>query len=171
MIRTATPADAAFVTQVGVSSGLFPAEASFVTDGMMSAYFQGKEEEGHICLVDEIESPEGGRTERVAMAYVEPVRATDGTWELLMIAVDPRHQGQGRGRALVDHVECLLAGRGQRLLLVQTSGDDGYARTRDFYRQSAYDEVARAPDYYASGVDMVMFRKRLAGGDVAVDSP
>lgn len=167
MIRPATPSDAEFVTRVGVSSGLFPQEASSILDEMMAAYFQGKEDAGHVCLVDECESADGAEPERVAMAYVEPVRATEGTWELLMIAVDPRFQGMGRGRALVDHVEALLASRGQRLLLVQTSGDDGYARTREFYRRCGYDDVARVPDYYASGVDMVMFRKVLSAGDTS----
>lgn len=64
------------------------------------------------------------------MAYVESLRATEGACELLIIAVDPRYQSNGRGAALLRHVEARLVEQGQRLLLVQTSGDDGYARTR-----------------------------------------
>ena len=79
-----------------------------------------------------------------------------------MIAVDPRYQGQGRGAALLRHVEQCLIERGQRLLLVQTSGEESYARTRAFYTKCGYEQTALVPDYYAPGVDMVMFRKPLA---------
>lgn len=167
MIRPATPEDSRFVTEVGVASGMFPADDTSVTDGMMAAYFTGKREEGHLCLIDEIEPVDGGTPKRVAMAYVEPVRATDGTWELLMIAVDPRHQGAGRGGALVRHIERSLAARGQRLLLVQTSGEVGYARTRAFYARCGYEQAAQLRDYYAAGVDMVLFRKELPAGEAA----
>jgi ribosomal protein S18 acetylase RimI-like enzyme len=161
VIRLATPEDSRFVTDVGVATGMFPADDTAVTDGMMAAYFAGKRDEGHLCLIDETEPFGGGAAEQVAMAYIEPVRATDGTWELLMIAVDPRHQGAGRGSALVKHLEHTLAARGQRLLLVQTSGDHGYARTRAFYVRCGYEQGARLRDYYATGVDMVLFRKEL----------
>jgi ribosomal protein S18 acetylase RimI-like enzyme len=161
VIRLANPEDARFVTDVGVATGMFAAADASVTDGMMAAYFAGKREEGHLCLIDETEPVGGGVPQRVAMAYVEPVRATDGTWELLMIAVDPHHQGAGRGGALVKHIEQTLAARGQRLLLVQTSGDDGYARTRAFYARCGYEQAARVRDYYARGADMVLFRKEV----------
>lgn len=171
VIRLATPEDSRFVTDLGVSTGMFPADDTSVTDGMMAAYFAGRRDEGHLCLVDETEPFGGGVAERVAMAYVEPVRATDGTWELLMIAVDPRHQGAGRGGALVKHVEHTLAARGQRLLLVQTSGDDGYARTRAFYVRCGYEQAARLRDYYATGIDMVLFRKGVLPVEHADHAP
>jgi ribosomal protein S18 acetylase RimI-like enzyme len=170
VIRLAIPEDSSFVTEVGVASGLFPADAASVPDGMMAAYFGGKREEGHLCLIDEVEPAGGGPVERVAMAYVEPVRATEGTWELLMIAVDPRRQGAGHGAALVKQIEETLAARGQRLLLVQTSGEDGYARTRAFYDRCGYEQAARVRDYYAAGADMVLFRKELLAAGRADDA-
>ncbi|MDX2093756.1 MAG: GNAT family N-acetyltransferase [Kofleriaceae bacterium] len=157
MIRTATPDDSSFVSAVGVAAGMFPADDTSVTDQMMAAYFAGKRDEGHVCLIDEL--AEGA--ERVAMAYVEPVRATDGTWELLMIAVHPSHQSRGRGAALVRHVEQALREQGQRLLLVQTSSEASYARTRAFYVACGYEQAAQISNYYAPGVDMVLFRKDL----------
>jgi ribosomal protein S18 acetylase RimI-like enzyme len=160
VIRRATPDDSEFVTEVGVAAGLFSSEDTSVTDGMMAAYFAGKEAEGHLCLIHEMESETGAR-ERVGVAYVEPVRATDGTCELLMIAVAPRHQGSGRGGELLWHVEQSLLARGQRLLLVQTSAQEDYARTRAFYARYGYTQAALVPDYYAAGVDMVLFRKEL----------
>lgn len=159
MIRLATPGDAAFVSAVGVAADMFPPDDTSVTDAMMAGYFGGHAEAGHRCWIDELD----GTGERVAMAYVEPVRATEGTCELLMIAVDPRHQGGGRGGALLAHVEAALGALGHRLLLVQTSGEDAYARTRAFYVRCGYAEAARVDDYYSPGADMVMFRKSLRG--------
>jgi ribosomal protein S18 acetylase RimI-like enzyme len=92
---------------------MFSADDTRVIGTMMAAYFAGNCETRHHCLIDEV-SDLGGR---VAMAYVELVRATDGTCELLMIAVDPRHQGKGRGAALLRYVERCLVERAQRLLL------------------------------------------------------
>jgi ribosomal protein S18 acetylase RimI-like enzyme len=157
MIRLATPEDAGFVSAVGVAAGMFPADDTQVTDTMMETYFAKNSAGGHGCFIDELD--ETG--ERVAMAYVEPVRATDRTFELLMIAVDPRYQGRGRGTRLLEHVEKWLGERQQRLLLVQTSGEDSYAQTRAFYEKNGYLFAARVPDYYTHGVDMVMFRKPL----------
>jgi ribosomal protein S18 acetylase RimI-like enzyme len=157
MIRLATAQDAAFVSEVGVAAGMFDPSDTSVTDEMMTAYFASGVARGHLCLIDALDDD----GERVAMAYAEPVRATEGTYELLMIAVTPRQQGRGRGAALLREVERLLQERGQRLLLVQTSGEDQYARTRQFYLGCGYRQAARVDDYYAAGIAMVLFRKEL----------
>jgi ribosomal protein S18 acetylase RimI-like enzyme len=156
MIRLATAEDAAFVSAVGVAAGMFAPSDTGITDEMMTSYFAGGVARGHLCLIDTLDDGE-----RVAMAYAEPVRATEGTYELLMIAVTPRQQGRGRGAALLREVERWLQERGQRLLLVQTSGEDQYARTRQFYLGCGYRQAARVDDYYAAGIAMVLFRKQL----------
>jgi ribosomal protein S18 acetylase RimI-like enzyme len=98
----------------------------------------------------------------VAVAYCAPERLTSGTWNLLLIAVDRDRQGQKLGSALMEHVESLLAQRGERLLLVETSGMPDFERTRAFYRGLDYDLEARIRDYCRDGDDKLVFRKRLA---------
>lgn len=73
----------------------------------------------------------------------------------------PDLQGTGRGRALLRRVEDDLRARGQRLLLVDTSGTAQYDRTREFYVRCGYTDVARVPDYWSDGDDLVVFVKRL----------
>ena len=160
VIRHLTPDDAPAVARIAVSSGLFPADATEGVDALVSAYFARTEAEGHVCLVA---LPPGAAPDDppVAVAYYEPKPGTDGTWELLMIAVDGAAQGHGYGSALMAHAERDLAGRGQRLLLVQTSGVPSFERTRAFYAGLGYDEEARVRDYYEPGDDMVLFRKAL----------
>ncbi|MBC8098645.1 MAG: GNAT family N-acetyltransferase [Armatimonadetes bacterium] len=155
MIRLITNRDSATVSAVAVSSGLFaPDEIGFL-DKMMADYFGGNQADGHVCVIDE-------ELEPLAVAYYEPALATDRTWYLTMIGVRRDYQGQGRGAALLGHVEHTLQSTGQRVLLVETSGLPEFARTRQFYSKCGYEEEARIRDYYAVGNDMVLFRKVLS---------
>lgn len=115
MIRPVTRDDATAVVDLAVSSELFPSEDAGIVARMMAEYFDGGSDDGDVCVVDEEPEP-------LAVAYYEAAPATDRTWYLTMIAVRVDRQGQGRGGALMRHVEDDLRTRGQRLLLVETSG-------------------------------------------------
>ncbi len=97
----------------------------------------------------------------MGVAYYQPKGPADRPWDLTMIAVAPRLQGAGRGSALLRRVEDDLRARGQRMLLVDTSGTSQYDRTRDFYVRCGYTQVARVPDYWTDDDDLVVFAKRL----------
>ena len=62
---------------------------------------------------------------------------------------------------LLNYVEQRLKKSGERLLLVETSGLDGFEMTRSFYVKNGYAEEARVRDYYKAGDDKVIFRKAL----------
>ena len=84
---------------------------------------------------------------------------TQRTFDLYWIAVAPAAQGQGLGRTLLEAVERAVAGRGGGNLYIETSSRSVYARTRRFYREAGYSQVARLRDFYAPGDDKVMFCK------------
>lgn len=63
----------------------------------------------------------------------------------------------------MSHIEEHLAAEGQRVLIVETSGTDALARTREFYRLCQYDQESRIRDFYADGDDKITFRKALQG--------
>lgn len=152
MIRTITQHDASAVAALSVDAGLFPPEAIAFLDEMMANYFKDNQSNGHICVVDEENDT------LLGVAYYEPALATDRTWYLTMIGVRRALQGQGRGAALMRHVEESLKAAGQRLLLVETSGTPDFMLTRKFYAKLGYEEESRVRDYYAPGDDMVLFR-------------
>ena len=91
--------------------------------------------------------------------------ATDGTFDLYWLAVDPAVQGRGIGRALVRAVEEKLIGLGGRLLVVETSSRPDYESTRRFYARSGYTEAARVRDFYAPADDRILLTTRLTTRD------
>jgi ribosomal protein S18 acetylase RimI-like enzyme len=150
-IRAVLPDDTAALKLLIDRLGLFP---SAMLDNMIAGYLGGDLSNGFWLAYDD-----GGP---VGVAYCAPERMTDGTWNLYLIAVDPDRQGQGCGTALLRHVEQALAVRGERLLLVETSGLPDFERARAFYRNCGYDEEARIRGFYQAGEDKVVFRKALA---------
>lgn len=97
----------------------------------------------------------------VGFCYILPEALTDRTWNILALAVRPDLQGQKLGTKLVQATEALLKSRGQRLLIVETSSTEPFAKTRAFYVQNGFEEEARIREFWATGDDKVVFRKLL----------
>jgi len=89
------------------------------------------------------------------------VPMTDGTYDLYWIAVDPRRQNTGIGRALLHEIESQLRGAHARWLIAETSASVAYENTRQFYLRSGYDTLSEIPDFYRSADGRVIFGKRL----------
>jgi ribosomal protein S18 acetylase RimI-like enzyme len=159
MIRPSTPHDAPAILALSVAAGLFPEDGTAEVADVLTGSLDGTAGPDHIWLTDD----DGGTV--AGVVYLAPERLTNQTWNLSMIAVRPDRQRQGRGAALVQHVERLLAGRGGRLLLVETSGTGAFERTRAFYRSLGFTEEARIRDFYDAGDDKVVFRKPVARPD------
>ena len=131
-------------------NAMFPSE---MLAGMTGPFFDGDENQRWLVHDD-------GRVD--AVCYFAPEEMADGVWNLLLIAVDPKRHGAGLGSRLMLAVERQLAAEGIRILLVDTSGKDGFKRTRAFYDMLGYEREARIRDYWAEGDDKVTFRKVLA---------
>ncbi|PSB16281.1 GNAT family N-acetyltransferase [filamentous cyanobacterium CCP2] len=156
MIRPSTPDDAATLIDIANAIGFQPNELEALSE-MLAGYFRGDSDRTHFWITDDDNGP-------VGVAYCEPERMTDRTWNLQLIAIRPDRQGEGRGAALLHYVEQTLEARGGRMLLVETSGLPSFDRTRSFYVKCGYEEEARIRDFYATGDDKIVFRKVLNGG-------
>lgn len=97
--------------------------------GGLADYFGGNQTRTHFWLADD-----GGL---MSVAYCAPEALTDRTWNLRFTAVRPDLRGKGHGATLLRHVERTLAKRGERLLLVETSGVEVFERTRALHRRAA----------------------------------
>jgi len=158
MIRLTTPNDTTALLALAEATGLFESNQIEELTQMLNQHLGDEADSQGIWFTDYDNGP-------VGVAYVAPERMTDGTWNLYLIAIHPDHQKQGRGAALLQYVEQMLTERGERVLLVETSGTDDFEYVRVFYRNNGYEEEARIRDFYTDGVDKIVFRKLL--GSVA----
>lgn len=156
-IRTAAAADIAAIQRIAIETKMFgPDEVGFF-DEMITGFLDGTLNDDH-WLVVEIDDAV------VAAAYYAPEPFSDRMWNLYFISVAPNHQGSGTGGKLLGHVEQQLRASGSdsaRVLIVETSSTDRYARTRDFYHQHGYDEEARIREFYGPDDHKVVFWKSL----------
>ena len=151
MLRPVTPQDCPAVVDLVVAAGMFTRDDAAFLEGALGA------DDGARCLVEDADDGAG----LASVVLYRPEEAADRAFDLTMIAVRPDLQGGGRGAALMRHAEQDLRERGQRLLVVRTSGTPQYDGTRAFYRGLGYSEDARVPDYWTDGDDLVMFTTRL----------
>lgn len=153
-IRPAKTEDTNTIMNLADAISLFEKEELEELGGMLAGYFEGSLGEGHSWVVCE----DGGV---VGVAYFAPEQYASGVYNMYFIAVHPKYQGKGYGSAIVNYVEKTLAEKGERLLLVETSGLPNFEMTRKFYRKQGYEEEARIRDYYKAGDDKIIFRKAL----------
>lgn len=149
-IRPVIPTDMPSLKLVIEANNLFP---SNMLDDMISDYFDN-ENSNDFWFTCEDNQP-------VAIAYCVPERMTEGTWNLLLIAVHPDYQGKGYGSFILHHIEQILAARGERLLLIETSSLDSFERSQAFYLKCGYEKEARIREFYQEGEDKIVFRKLL----------
>lgn len=149
-IRGARPADLAALQSVAVATGLFPPE---MLPDMISPFLAGDEDSFWLTAVAE-HKPVG-----LAFTQVEPM--TEGTWNMLALAVHPDYQGKGLGRMIVQKVEHTLVEKAARLVIVDTSGTESFAKARAFYQALGYEVEARIRDFWSAGDDKVTLRKSL----------
>ncbi|MEA5595281.1 GNAT family N-acetyltransferase [Rivularia sp. UHCC 0363] len=153
-IRSAKPDDTDAIMNLADAIGLFEGEELEELGNMLAGYFDGSLGEEHSWIVCENDGV-------VGVAYFAPEQYAYGTWNLYLIAVHPKHQGKGNGAAMLRQVEQTLFSKGERLLLVETSGLPNFELTRKFYRKQGYEEEARIREFYKAGDDKIIFRKVL----------
>lgn len=148
------------VHDILVGTGFFTAVEVSTALELIDDWLTTGEPSGYLCFVATEPAAE------VVMGYVcvGPAPLTNGTYDLYWIAVDPHAQGRGIGRALLDWAESEVVRRHGRLVLIETSSQEVYRSTVQFYEQCGYALVACIADYYRQGDDKLVFGKYLGAG-------
>lgn len=150
-IQTPSADDIPALTEVVEATGLFPAE---LFPDMLRSTLQGQDDA--LWLVGRIDGVGAG------FCYAIPEPMTDGTWNMLALATHPNVQRQGIATQLLQSLVLKLQTKGQRLLIVDTSGQPAFDGARSFYLGNGFEEEARLRDYWAEGDDKITFRRQLA---------
>jgi ribosomal protein S18 acetylase RimI-like enzyme len=156
VIRPMARSDKSFVMELIEATDFFRPEEIQVAEELIDVYLTHPDQKDYDVVVIESDEHEvagyltwGGTPMAV------------GTYDLYWMAVSPRHQGHGYGRALVAWLEARVRELGGRLIIIETSSMPKYEPTRRFYLGLDYKEIARIPDYYQDGDDRVIYVKRM----------
>lgn len=155
MIRPLRDGDRGAIEQLLVATAVFSGDEIAIALELVDAVLEKPGQKDYIIRVLEEEG-------RVLGYYcVGPTPATEATFDLYWIAVDPVAQGKGVGAQLDRHAVELITQRGGGLVIAETSSRPAYDGTRAFYLHRGYAELARIREYYRPGDDLVVFGKYL----------
>ena len=136
-------------------SGFTPEEVECAIE-LVDFALEDKEQDEYLflCATDDNDTLLG-------YANYGPAALSDGVFELYWIAVKKQIQGNGVGSVLIERVESKVKNLHGRKILIETSSQDRYRLTRNFYLKNGYVEVGRIGDFYSVGDDKIMYEKIL----------
>lgn len=123
---------------------------------LIDIFLTQKEQKDYIIYVAEDE-----RKEVVGYVCYGPTPATEGTFDLYWIAVSPVVQQQGVGKKLLAFTEQEIMRHKGRMIIIETSSQQKYKPTQDFYIRNHYEIAAQIRDFYRIGDDRLIFVKRF----------
>jgi len=154
MVRPLTREDRRAVLDIIQSTGMFTPDEVAVARELIDITLDQPQQKDYVIVV--AEDP-AGRV--VGYLTYGPTPLTEGTYDLYWMAVRTGEQGRGYGRELVAWLEEAVRQAAGRMILIETSSQPKYEKTRRFYTGLGYREVARIPDFYRTGDDLVTYSK------------
>lgn len=154
-IRPMTAADKPVIMQILKDIPEFLPMEVVVAEEVIDLYLKDSTGSGYHTCVAEVESE--------IMGYVcyGPTPLTEGTWDIYWIATNPRSQGKGVGRALIEFAEEKIRQSNGRLVFIETASKPEYEKTRRFHYSRGYEMVSQIHDFYAPGDHKMIFQKKI----------
>src|SRR6476620_3343882 len=159
-IRPMVAADRGGVFRILENAGNFTPEEVATALELIDEWLDLGEHSGYLTYVLESQ----GEEPKEVLGYVTfgPTPLTEATYDLYLIAVDKSKHRGGVGKRLMKFTEEEISRRGGKLLLIETSSQETYGGTIQFYERTGYELVGKIPEYYKPGDDKLIFVKRLA---------
>lgn len=155
LIRPLLASDVQLLRQLLIETNVFTSDEIDIALELIHTVLHAPDQKDYIIRVYQDE-------EICGYYCVGPTPATAATYDLYWIAVKPSSQGKGIGKKLNAHAEELIRMLGGRLIIAETSSTQRYDKTRQFYLQTGYTELARIRAYYRPGDDLVVYGKYLS---------
>ena len=160
VIRPLVAADRSGVFRILENAGNFTPEEVATALELIDEWLDLGEHSGYLTYV--LESEGDASKEVLGYASFGPTPLTESTYDLYWIAVDKSKHRGGVGKRLMKFTEEETLRRGGQMLLIETSSQETYGGTIQFYERSGYELVGKIPEYYKPGDDKLIFAKRLA---------
>jgi ribosomal protein S18 acetylase RimI-like enzyme len=158
-IRPLVAADRSGVFRILENAGNFtPAEVGIALE-LIDEWLELGEHSGYLTYV--LEARGDGGSEVLGYVSFGPTPLTESTFALYWIAVDKSKHRGGVGKRLLKFTEEETVRRGGQMLLIETSSQETYGGTIQFYEKTGYELVGKIPEYYKPGDDKLIFAKRL----------
>jgi ribosomal protein S18 acetylase RimI-like enzyme len=152
-IRQMIKKDRKTILDMIVETEMFTTAEVDVAMELVDIYLNNKNQKDYNIVVAEEEN------EVLGYACYGPTPATEGTFDLYWIVVNPAHQNMGIGKKLLHYVEKKVFEAGGRLLVIETSSQQKYIPTQKFYINNDYKISAQIKDFYKPGDDRIIFTK------------
>jgi ribosomal protein S18 acetylase RimI-like enzyme len=154
MFRLLTPADLSAVASLFKATANFNAAELHCLETDLAQYTSNPDPGDAIFVAEESGQITG-------MIHFGQLTISDGGWCIFWIGVHPTAQGTGTASRILQSAEAPLSALGARLILIETSSGDRYAKARAFYRKNSYVLVAEIPHFYAPEDHKCTFTKLL----------
>src|SRR6478672_1224770 len=159
-IRPLVAADRSGVFRILENAGNFTPEEVATALELIDEWLELGEHSGYLTYV--LETVTEGASEVLGYVSFGPTPLTESTYDLYWIAVDKSKHRGGVGKKLMKFTEEEITRRGGKLLLIETSSQETYGGTIQFYERTGYELVGKIKEYYKPGDDKLIFVKRLA---------
>jgi len=160
IIRPLVAGDRSGVFRILENAGNFtPAEVGIALE-LIDEWLELGEHSGYLTYV--LEARDSEKSEVLGYVCFGPTPLTESTFDLYWIAVDKSKHRGGVGKRLLKFSEEEVVRRGGKMLLIETSSQETYGGTIQFYERTGYEMVGKIPEYYKPGDDKLIFAKRLA---------
>lgn len=159
-IRPLVAADRSGVFRILESAGNFTPEEVATALELIDEWLELGEHSGYLTYV--LEARDEGSSEVLGYVCFGPTPLTESTYDLYWIAVDKSKHRGGVGKRLMRFAEEEIVRRGGKMLLVETSSQETYGGTIQFYEKTGYQLVGDIKEYYKPGDDKLIFAKKLS---------
>lgn len=158
-VRGTTRDDAEAIMQIAAGVSVFSDDEVSAVGELLDLYFGDEEQDEFLFLT----ADDDGRV--AGFACYGHIALTARNYELNWLATDPQAGRRGVAAALLNEVEAVARAAGARYVNLETSATAPYAPARAFYARQGYQIVARIPDWYSDGDEMLIYRKELTTSD------
>lgn len=144
------------IREICRSTGFFREDETEVAAELaLEALAKGQQDSGYYFLLA------WHQQQLCAFACFGPTPCTVSTWDLYWIVVSNTYQGKGIGKEMLQSIEQSIRELGGRKLYIETSSQEKYLPTRNFYLKSNYNQEARLSDFYDTGDDKIIYARYL----------